>query len=289
MKSAANIIPAPQPVLLDRFRDILRQQGSKACRTEGTLLARSMSGNDELFYVPFEFMNRSARLVIVGISPGPNQIELAYDAAQARIKAGLSDEMVLEHAKREGSFGADTMRPNLIKMLEHFGIPQLLDISKADDLWGVSWPYLHATSIVPHAAFRNGKPFAGSFADIMASAPFRECFERDFASTLPLLGSDVRYIALGPTPLAALDWCCQQGLVNPGQILGAFAHPSTNGGSQVSVYLGKKRLEHLSPRDPVRNRKWLVQEAVRVSQSVADWKASILRRIREIPDRGVMR
>jgi hypothetical protein len=222
-------------------------------------------------------MNPNARLVIVGISPGPNQIELAYDAVQARIKAGLSDELVLGHAKREGSFGAATMRPNLIKMLEHFGIPQLLGITKADDLWGVSWPYLHATSIVPHAAFRNGKPFAGSFADVMASAPFRECFERDFAATLPLLGSEARYIALGPTPLAALDWCCHQGLLNPGQILGAFAHPSTNGGSQVPVYLGKKRIEDLKRGDPVKNRKWLVTEAARMSQSVADWKASLLR------------
>lgn len=111
----------------------------------------------------------------------------------------------------------------------------------------------------------------------MASAPFREGFERDFAATLPLLGSQARYIALGPTPLAALDWCRQQGLVNPAQILGAFAHPSTNGGSQVSVYLGQKRIEDLKRGDPVRKRSWLVTEAARMLRSVADWKASLLR------------
>jgi hypothetical protein len=275
VNSAFNIPAEAQPVLLGRFRSILRQQGSRAARTDETLLARSVSGRDELFYVPFEYMNCTARLVIVGISPGPNQIELAYDAAQARLKAGLSDEKVLEQAKREGSFGAASMRPNLVRMLEHFGIPQLLGITKTDDFWGVSWPCLHATSVVPHAAFRNGKPFAGSFTDVMESRPFRACFERDFAATLPLLGSDARYIALGPTPLAALDWCAQQRLVCPGQILGALAHPSTNGGSQVSVYLGKKRMEELSPGDPVRNRSWLVTEAKRMSRSVADWKASL--------------
>jgi hypothetical protein len=64
-----------------------------------------------------------------------------------------------------------------------------------------------------------------------------------------------------------------QKLANP-----SWSRPtSTNGGSQVSVYLGKKRIEDLSPRDPVRNRKWLMPEAVRMSRSVADWKASHLR------------
>ena len=221
-------------------------------------------------------MNRAATLVIVGITPGPNQMDLAYGAVQARLKAGLPDDLVLERAKKAGSFGADTMRPNLVKMLNFFGIPTLLGIAKADDLWGVTGHDLHATSIVPHAAIRNGKPFAGTFEEVMSSKLFRECFERDFASTLPLISSQARYIALGPTPLAALDWCCQQGLLKTDQILSAFAHPSSNGGSQVAVYLGEKRIEDLSPRDPVRKRDWLIPLAERMSRSVAAWRASVV-------------
>jgi hypothetical protein len=237
MIEAFNVKPAPQPVLLDRFRNDLQQKGIEAGRTNATLLAKSDNGRDELFYVPFEHMNCRARLVIVGITPGPNQMDLAYRAAQARLRAGLSDDLVLERAKKEGSFGGDTMRPNLVKMLTFFGIPELLGIGNANDLWGISWHDLHATSIVPHAAFRNGKPFAGSFQDILETEPFRECFERDFAATLPLISREARYIALGPTPLEALDWCSKHGLPKPEQVLGAFAHPSRNGGSQVAVYL----------------------------------------------------
>jgi hypothetical protein len=178
--------------------------------------------------------------------------------------------------KKVGSFGAETMRPNLIKMLTFFGIPALLGIARAEDLWSATGRDLHATSIVPHAAFRNGKPFAGTFEEVMASKPFRACFERDFASTLPLISRQARYIALGPTPLAALDWCCEQGLLKTEQILGAFAHPSSNGGSQVPVYLGERRIENLSPRDPVRRRDWLIPLAERMSRSVAAWRASII-------------
>jgi hypothetical protein len=274
MTKSFNVKPAPQPVLLDRFRKALLQHGKEAVRTDETRLARSDNGRDELFYVPFEHMNCRARLVIVGITPGPNQMELAYAAVQARLRAGLSDDMVLERAKKEGSFGGDTMRPNLVKMLEYFGIPELLGVGNANDLWGISCDDLHATSVIPHAAFRNGKPFAGSFQDVLETKPFRECFERDFAATLPLISQEARYIALGPTPLEALDWCSKHGLLKPEQVLGAFAHPSRRGGSQVAVYIGEKLIEALSPKDPVKKRKWLVPLAERMSRSVAAWRAS---------------
>jgi hypothetical protein len=275
MTKSFNVKPAPQPVLLDRFRKALLQHGKEAVRTNETRLARSDNGRDELFYVPFEHMNCRARLVIVGITPGPTQLELAYGAAQARLKAGLSDDLVLERAKKEGSFGGDTMRPNLVKMLAFFGIPELLGVGNANDLWGTAWHDLHATSVVPHAAFRNGKPFAGTFQEVLEVESFRECFERDFAATLPLISGEARYIALGPTPLEALDWCAKHGLLKPEQVLGAFAHPSRNGGSQVAVYLGEKPIKTLSPKDPVRKRPWLVPLAERMSRSVAAWRASL--------------
>src|SRR6185312_11350665 len=115
MIDSSNLTPAAQPILLDRFRNVLVRQGRNAVRTPETLLQKSANGRDELYYVPFEHMNLDAKLVIVGITPGPNQTDLAYDAVQARLKAGLPDDVVLERAKIAGSFGADTMRPNLIK------------------------------------------------------------------------------------------------------------------------------------------------------------------------------
>jgi hypothetical protein len=180
MTQPFNLAPAPQPVLLGRFRNVLVQQGKRAARSDETLLARSDDGRDKLFYVPFEQMNRMAKLVIVGISPGPKQIELAYDAVQARIKAGIPEATVLERAKREGSFGGPSMRPNLVRMLEFFGIPKLLRIDRAEDLWGSAWAYLHATSVVPHAAFRNDEPFALGFDEVLEHPAFRLTHIRHF-------------------------------------------------------------------------------------------------------------
>jgi hypothetical protein len=128
---------------------------------------------------------------------------------------------------------------------------------------------MHATSVVPHAAFVNGKPFAGSFDDVFASPILKECFERDFAGTLPLLPADTLFIALGRTPSDALQWCVDHGLLRCEQLLGAFAHPSGSGGSRVGIYLGEKSPAVLNPRDPVRHSvDWLIAAAEAMRQAV---------------------
>jgi len=269
-----SINPSPQPVLLDRFRAVLSRDGAAAAQSLPTRLSADPTHGDELFYVPFEHMNLGARLVIVGITPGPNQIALAYNSVQAGLNGGLDDESILARAKKVGSFGGPQMRPKLLKMLQAFGFPELLEIGDAAELWESASVFLHATSVVPHAAIRNSKPFAGSFDDVLESPIMKASFERDFAATLPLLSSEALYVALGPTPLDALDWCAARGLLQREQVMGAFAHPSNNGGSQVAVYLGEKSPGDLHPKDPVRHRvAWLLAAAARMRQSVADHRA----------------
>jgi len=240
------------PIFLDRFRDIINRRGEAAARSPETLLASV--GRDELYYIPFEHVNAAARLVLVGITPGPEQIALAYRTVSSKIKVGLPDEGILIEAKKHSAFGGPTMRPKLLQMMRHFGFAEMLGIEREEDLWAHRADLLHATSVVPHAAFRKGKPFAGGFKDVLKTPIFRESFERDFVPSFSILGGGALYVGLGPTPLAALDWCTEQGLVRPDQVLGAFAHSSTNGGSQVDVYLGLKSINDLNEKDPVRYR-----------------------------------
>lgn len=254
-----------QPIRLDRFRDVLVARGAAAAQSDETRLAHDH--RDSLYYVPFENVNTKACLVLVGITPGPNQIEEAYAAIQSRLRGGLSDEIALRKTKEAGAFSGSAMRPNLIRMLDALGFPAMLDIPSSSTLWGKAADKLHATSVVPHAAFRRGKPFAGSFLDILGSPIFRRSFEEDFVPSLASLPRSARFVALGPTPLDALDWCVEQGHLNEEQVMGALAHPSSNGGSQVKVYLGELSEDALSSRDPVRHR--------------LDWLTTASRRMRE--------
>lgn len=236
-------------------------RGAKAVSSPETLVEKREG--DEVFYIPFEFVNRAARLVIVGITPGPNQITEAYRTAQAKLRDGAGEEVVLREAKRAGSFGSSTMRPNLIKMLDAFGFPDLLGLGSCAALWEEEFGLLHATSVVPHAAFRNGKPFAGSFSDIQRSEVFRRGFEEHFVPSLASLPRTALYLALGPTPLEALKHCATCGHLGHDQIVGALAHPSSSGGSAVDVYLGRKELEDLTAKDPVARRFEALREHAR--------------------------
>jgi hypothetical protein len=95
------------------FRHFL-QRGVAALYAEGTAVARD--ADYILYYTPFEHENPEAELVIVGITPGPDQLDTTYAEAPKLLSRGLSDLAILAELKRHGAFGGD-MRPNLCKML----------------------------------------------------------------------------------------------------------------------------------------------------------------------------
>lgn len=217
-----------------------------------------------LRYIPFEHVNTQAKLVIVGITPGRTQLELAYQAVQDLRRAGRPDDEILHEVKKIGAFGGPSMKPNLLKIMNHFHFGEFLGVRDVTSLWDDHANLLHATSVVPHAAFRisggREKMFAGSFEEVMKSSLLRECFMDGFVRPLCEVNPDALYVGLGRCPESALQWCVEQGYLRQGQVLGAFCHPSTSGGSTTAYYLREVTEAQLSPKNPVRKRTaWLDQ------------------------------
>ncbi len=216
------------------------------------------SGVYELRYTPFEYVNRKAKLVIVGITPGNTQLELSYGKAQELLRHGHTTDMILREIKKVGAFGGPSMRPNLLKMLRHFGFERLLGIGDVESLWGAHADLLQSTSVVPHAAFKAGKMFSGSFDEVLASPLLSECFRDCFVPSVREMKSDTLFVGLGPCPEAALDWCVHHGALQRKQVLGAFCHPSSAGGSTTRYYLREVAKGELDTNDPVlRRTDWL--------------------------------
>lgn len=263
-------VPIDNATEFERFRPIIEAlpRGSKSSEK----LRLDETAKHRLYYVPFAHSNLAAKLVIVGITPGPNQLELAIAAVQ-RWKGHSAATAQLE-AKKLASFGSPSMRPNLLKMLEHFTLGKRLGIASETDLWGTAWRAFQATSVVPHAAFNlaidgSEKMFNGKFTEVLKSTLLRECFESRF---LPLVASMNRaavWIGLGPTPRAALEWCATQGLLRREQ-LGAFAHPSGSAGSQVGYYLRQLKRAEFNPKDPVLKRCDWLDESYEMTRSALD-------------------
>ncbi|KPF96243.1 hypothetical protein IP86_17595 [Rhodopseudomonas sp. AAP120] len=231
------------------FKRALAGSGKRAAP-----LLLGAEGRYSIEYVPFDHVNAEAELVIVGITPGPTQRDEAYDEAGRLLRRGAADEDILRAVKKFAAFGGASMRPNLERMIDALGIMTLVGGGRAAELWQGRSHLLHATSVVPHAAFVGGKPFAGSFEEVLRVDLLRRCFEHDFLPTLSLLRRDAYYVGLGPTPAAALSFAADEKLIDRNRILGWLAHPSKQAGSQVSVYLGEKKISELNPKDPVRNR-----------------------------------
>ncbi len=242
--------------LFTHFADDLKRLGSDGVGDAAFSLGRE--GKYDLAYIPFEHVNKAAKLVIVGITPGNTQLALAYQSAQTMLNAGTKEDEILVKVKKAGAFGGPAMKPNLLKMLRHFEVNKILGIDDVESLWGDDADLLHSTSVVPHAAFKGGKPFNGSFDEIMASPILRDCFLDCFVPSARELQKNALFVALGPCPQAALDWCVKEGALEPKQVLGSFCHPSTAGGSTTRYFLREVSREELDPLNPVLSRcDWL--------------------------------
>lgn len=242
--------------MFKRFSADLKRLGQRGVGTPQFSLGKE--GRYSLQYIPFEHVNHEAKLVVVGITPGNNQLDLAYQTAQELLKAGRPVEEILTEVKKAGAFGGKSMKPNLLKLLRHFQFEKLLGIDDVESLWGANAGLLHSTSVVPHAAFKDGERFNGSFDEIMASPLLEECFLDSFVPSVREITEKALFVALGPCPQAALDWCVKEGALRKEQVLGSFCHPSSAGGSTTRYYLREVTKEELDPKNPVRSRcDWL--------------------------------
>src|SRR4051812_19960506 len=72
----------------------------------------------EILWAPFDFVNRDARIVIVGVTPGPNQVQRSYKAVRRAVAKGEDPEADLAKIKAQASFRGDVIEPNLKSILE---------------------------------------------------------------------------------------------------------------------------------------------------------------------------
>lgn len=237
------------PKFLARYRNVLREKGGAAVCTVPTILERDEKYT--LYYTPFEKVNDQAKLVLVGITPGGNQLSEAYTMAGHLIRDGFSDDEVLQRVKETTTFSGAPMRVNLHKLIKTYRINELIGVRNPASLWHDAAHLLHATSIVPHAAFFGEKNFAGGFTQVRKSPVLWRSFIRDFVSSLSNLPSDARFLALGPNPQEALEWCVENEHLAPEQILGSVPHPSPAGGSRTRVFVGERRIDEIDEGDPV--------------------------------------
>ena len=230
----------------DRFAEIIANLPDDFAASQPLPGALHMTGDHkyEVYYAPFDHVTASARIVLVGITPGRVQAVAALEAAQRALRAGRSHQEAMALAKSTASF-AGPMRRNLVDLLDHVGVADRLGIDSTAALWAGQQQLVHFTSALRYPVFEHGKNFAGS--GIGTSPLLAGEVGQWFAAECRAL-PDALFVPLGPAAL----WACQRqvaaGRLHTTQMLQGLPHPSGANAERIAYFLGRKPRHLLSSK-----------------------------------------
>ena len=199
--------------------------------TEGTKSVR-------MVYAPFDHVNKQAKIVIVGMTPGAFQAKQAHAAACEALKSGVSISEASKKAKVFASFSGEPMRGNLIKMLDYIGVNQLLGIDSTSSLWTDKSAMVHFTSALRYPVFVDGKNWSGQ-PDMVRTPRLKNWLETYTGAELKLL-PDALIVPLGPKVASAMLHLADQGMIDGSRILDGLPHPSGANAERIAYFVDEK-------------------------------------------------
>jgi hypothetical protein len=188
--------------------------------TNKFLLKRQKRPNLSVYYAPLDCVNRKARVVIVGITPGWQQMRLAFEAAHAALARGASSDTALKVAKEHAAF-AGSMRTNLCKWLDDLRLPECLGVPNTAALFSTRAALVHSTSAVRYPVFRDGKNYTGGRPPL-ARTPFLLDFAQEYFVPELLAIGDPIIVPLG----VAVEKTLRELDIGASRCLYGFPHPS---------------------------------------------------------------
>ena len=233
--------------LIERFAPVLCGPRAPVVRDPELLL--DASGPVKVYYAPFEYINPCARIVLVGITPGPTQMVNANNEARRVLLAGKSNGDAIQAAKIVGAFSGEPLRSNLINQLNHWGFHKWLGLGDSAELFSTARQLVQTTSLVRYPAFVNDDDYRGT-PDMTKHPMLRKYVLEHFAAEVEQL-KDAVFVGLGPLVLKVLDRLCQEGVINTDRVIGGMLHPSGNCTYRINYLIGDRRAPVPHATNPV--------------------------------------
>lgn len=204
------------------------------------------SGNNlKIYYAPHnEFVNRNAKIFIVGITPGWTQTSIAFKTANKGLINNWDHTKIKKECKRNSRF-AGSMRKNLIDMLDELNLNKKLNIYSCLELFENKDELLHTTSVIPYPVFINGKNYTGSNPKIRDNDILYSYVEKYFYKELKELPNTL-IIPLGKAVEEILELMINNNLIKKENCLLGFPHPSgANGHRKEQFKMNKENLKQI--------------------------------------------
>ena len=170
--------------------------------------------NVEIYYAPFDYINSKAKIMIVGITPGLQQMLQSFET--------INDGKSLKEVKDLSSFKG-SMRTTLIKYLDALNINKKLRIKSCESLFNINSKYLHSTSLIKYPVFDKGRNYSGS--GLLKKKILLDFLEAHFVKELKKLDKTI-IIPLGNTVSSTIDYLNNEFKLNLKCFLKGFPHPS---------------------------------------------------------------
>lgn len=238
--------------LFPRFASTIRTAARFDLTTSGSdhpffLDATEAGGrNVSMMYAPFDHINRSAKIAIVGMTPGAHQAQQALLAAKAALLEGKSEAEAAAIAKTHASFSGEPMRTNLIRMMDAVGIARALGLTSTAGLWAGDSHLVHFTSALRYPVLVDGKNWSGT-PDMIRTPKLREWLLTWTGAELNELPNCL-IVPLGPKVAAAMHHLAAAGLIEANRIMDGMPHPSGANQERVACFLGDKPAEMCSSK-----------------------------------------
>ncbi len=194
----------------------------------------------KIYYAPHnEFLNKKAKILVVGICPGWTQTEIAFRNVKEGLKNNLTTENILKNCKVAARF-AGSMRNNLINMLEDLLIFEYLNLESTKELFNSDCELLHTTSLIPYPVFINEKNYSGHTPEIVDSQLLMKYVKTHFYQELNQLENKPLIIPLGKSVEEVLKVMIKNNIISEKQCLFGFPHPSGANGHRKEQFINNK-------------------------------------------------
>ncbi len=227
-----------RPPLFERFASSIRSLPSLAKYQPEHLCTPTFrlysDRRIELFYAPFDFVNKSAKVAVIGITPGFQQMEIAFRAARTALVSGKTAAEACNQAKAAAAF-AGRMRRNLISMLGEIGLHRWLGLSDPASLFSGHLSLVHTTSAIRYPVFVHGANYTGHAPPILRHPVLRAMV---FEVLCPEL-TEVPGALLIPLGKAVEECLCalvSAGLLGRERCLLGFPHPGGGNGHRIGQF-----------------------------------------------------
>ena len=231
---------------LNDYKELIKKLPIKNKYTKEELLTKDFlidkDNNIEIYYAPHnEYFNKDAKIFIIGITPGFQQMNTAISTARKELEHTDNIEAIQYKCKVLARFSG-SLRKNIISMLDDLKLNEIMNIKSTSELFEEKDYLLHTVSLLPYPVFVKKENQTGHTPKLIKNDFLMKYVYENFINEFKRLENpeNVLLIPLGKAVEEILLKLQEDKIISKNQILLGFPHPSGANVNRVKQFKENK-------------------------------------------------